>query len=160
MKAARSSPGSRVAPPARADQEASENVTAARRNAQSAESGPAMETWKGLGGRGVETSPGDCPDVLLLVMGRSGDSRAAAATALGGVFMSWAGLHLMYAARYAYLYYSSSASGIDFNSDDPGGRVTALPALLRVRHRHPGDHDQPRDGCCHGVSSNGWWSRA
>src|SRR5215204_684628 len=62
MKAARSSPGSRVAPPARADQEASEKVTAARRNAQSAESGPAMATWKGLDGRGVETSPGDCPD--------------------------------------------------------------------------------------------------
>lgn len=57
--------------------------------------------------------------VLLLVLGDTGDSRAAAATALGGVFMSWAGLHLMYAARYAYLYYSPSAGGIDFNSDDP-----------------------------------------
>jgi uncharacterized membrane protein len=57
--------------------------------------------------------------VLLLVLGNTGDSRAAAATALGGVFMSWAGLHLMYAARYAYLYYSPSAGGIDFNSNDP-----------------------------------------
>jgi uncharacterized membrane protein len=57
--------------------------------------------------------------VLLLVMGDTGDSRAAAAIALYGVFMSWAGLHLMYAARYAYLYYADPAGGIDFNSDDP-----------------------------------------
>jgi uncharacterized protein DUF1345 len=57
--------------------------------------------------------------VLLLVLGNTGDSRAAAATALGGVFMSWAGLHLMYAARYAYLYYARSAGEIDFNSDNP-----------------------------------------
>jgi uncharacterized membrane protein len=57
--------------------------------------------------------------VLLLVLGNTGDSRAAAAIALGGVFMSWAGLHLMYAARYAYLYYARSARGIDFNSDAP-----------------------------------------
>ncbi|MFJ8503629.1 DUF1345 domain-containing protein [Streptomyces avermitilis] len=57
--------------------------------------------------------------VLLLLLGRSGDSHSAAATALGGVFMSWASLHLMYATRYAYLYYSMSASGIDFNSDQP-----------------------------------------
>jgi len=57
--------------------------------------------------------------VLLLVMGDTGDSQAAAAIALGGVFMSWAGLHLMYAGRYAYLYYAPSAGGIDFNSDDP-----------------------------------------
>ena len=36
-------------------------------------------------------------------------------TALAGVFMAWAGLHLMYAARYAYLYYTPAAGGIDFN---------------------------------------------
>ncbi|MFE9997305.1 DUF1345 domain-containing protein [Streptomyces avermitilis] len=57
--------------------------------------------------------------VLLLLLGKSGDSHSAAATALGGVFMSWASLHLMYATRYAYLYYSMSASGIDFNSKQP-----------------------------------------
>jgi len=56
--------------------------------------------------------------VLLLVLGDTADSRAAAAIALGGVFMAWAGLHLMYAARYAYLYYGDSG-GIDFNSNDP-----------------------------------------
>jgi uncharacterized membrane protein len=57
--------------------------------------------------------------VLLLVLGDTGDTRPAAAIALGGVFMSWAALHLMYAARYAYLYYERSAGGIDFNSEDP-----------------------------------------
>jgi uncharacterized membrane protein len=57
--------------------------------------------------------------VVLLVVGETNDNRAAAAIALGGVFMSWAGLHLMYAARYAYLYYTDSAGGINFNSDDP-----------------------------------------
>ncbi|HVK24017.1 MAG TPA: DUF1345 domain-containing protein [Actinokineospora sp.] len=57
--------------------------------------------------------------VLLLVIGTGGDRRIAAATALGGVFLSWAALHLMYAARYANLYYTGTAGGIDFNSDDP-----------------------------------------
>ncbi|MET7609011.1 DUF1345 domain-containing protein [Streptomyces avermitilis] len=57
--------------------------------------------------------------VFLLLLGKSGDGHSAAATALGGVFMSWASLHLMYATRYAYLYYSMSASGIDFNSKQP-----------------------------------------
>jgi uncharacterized membrane protein len=33
--------------------------------------------------------------------------------------MAWAGLHLMYATRYAYFYYTKSAHGIDFNCDDP-----------------------------------------
>jgi uncharacterized membrane protein len=56
--------------------------------------------------------------VVLLVGGHSNADPAAAATALAGVFMAWAGLHLMYAARYAYLYYTPSAGGIDFNSDD------------------------------------------
>ncbi|MEW1908032.1 DUF1345 domain-containing protein [Kitasatospora sp. NPDC085895] len=57
--------------------------------------------------------------VLLLLLGRSGDSHAAAATALGGVFMGWASLHLMYAARYAELYLAPPTGGIDFNSDEP-----------------------------------------
>jgi uncharacterized membrane protein len=54
--------------------------------------------------------------VVLLVRGTSHDDNAAAAIALAGVFMSWAGLHLMYAARYAYLYYDGAGGGIDFNS--------------------------------------------
>ncbi|MFM9372947.1 DUF1345 domain-containing protein [Streptomyces sp. Da 82-17] len=56
--------------------------------------------------------------VLLLLLGDSGDSHAAAAVALAGVFMSWAALHLMYATRYAYIYYDSGG-GIDFNSKEP-----------------------------------------
>jgi uncharacterized membrane protein len=55
--------------------------------------------------------------VVLLVRNRTHADPAAAATALAGVFMAWAGLHLMYAARYAYLYYTPSPGGIDFNSD-------------------------------------------
>ncbi|MFH9726521.1 DUF1345 domain-containing protein [Streptomyces sp. NPDC017254] len=57
--------------------------------------------------------------VVLLLAGRSDLGHAAAATALGGVFMAWAALHLMYATRYAYLYYLSSGGGIDFNSREP-----------------------------------------
>jgi uncharacterized membrane protein len=56
--------------------------------------------------------------VLLLLLGKSASGHAAAAVALGGVFMAWAALHLMYATRYAYLYYKGSG-GIDFNNDDP-----------------------------------------
>jgi uncharacterized membrane protein len=55
--------------------------------------------------------------VLLLLSG-SGSGIAAAAIAAGRVFMVWAALHLMYATRYAHLYYGA-AGGIDFNSDDP-----------------------------------------
>ncbi|NEW39846.1 DUF1345 domain-containing protein [Nocardia cyriacigeorgica] len=57
--------------------------------------------------------------VVILVLGDTGARKAAAAVALGGVFMAWAALHLMYAARYAYLFYESSKGGIDFNSDEP-----------------------------------------
>jgi uncharacterized membrane protein len=53
--------------------------------------------------------------VVLLIRNRTHADPAAAATALAGVFMAWAGLHLMYAARYAYLYYTPAAGGIDFN---------------------------------------------
>jgi len=54
--------------------------------------------------------------VVLLVRNRTHADPAAAATALAGVFMAWAGLHLMYAARYAYLYYNKpEAGGIEFN---------------------------------------------
>ncbi|MFJ6081632.1 DUF1345 domain-containing protein [Streptomyces sp. NPDC092369] len=56
--------------------------------------------------------------VLLLVRGRSDPGHAAATTALCGVFLAWAALHLMYAARYAYVYYETG-KGIDFNSDQP-----------------------------------------
>ena len=60
----------------------------------------------------------------MLLLG--GDSETEhAALALAGVFLAWAALHLMYASRYAFLYYvktedgESSTGGIDFNSDQP-----------------------------------------
>ena len=56
---------------------------------------------------------------LLLLLGKTDERPLAALLALGGVAMSWAGLHLMYAARYAYLFYSTAPGGIDFNGNDP-----------------------------------------
>ena len=55
---------------------------------------------------------------LLLFVGRSDERTLLAVLALAGVAMSWAGLHLMYTARYAYLYYSDGPGGIDFHSDE------------------------------------------
>ncbi|MFE8915425.1 DUF1345 domain-containing protein [Streptomyces globisporus] len=57
--------------------------------------------------------------VLLLLIDDSDLSHAAAALALCGVFMSWAALHLMYAARYAYIYHRTPGGGIDFNTKEP-----------------------------------------
>ncbi|MER7912198.1 MULTISPECIES: DUF1345 domain-containing protein [unclassified Streptomyces] len=58
--------------------------------------------------------------IVLLLVGRTDLSHAAAATALCGVFMAWAALHLMYAARYAYHYYvPEPGGGIDFNTEEP-----------------------------------------
>jgi uncharacterized membrane protein len=57
--------------------------------------------------------------VVLLVVGDSGTRNFAAAIGLMGLFLAWAMLHLLYTARYAYLYYSEPAGGIDFNSNDP-----------------------------------------
>ena len=60
-----------------------------------------------------------CGLVGIVVLLLLGDTAGAAGIALAGVFMAWAALHLMYATRYAHLYYLSGAGGIDFNSDDP-----------------------------------------
>lgn len=59
-----------------------------------------------------------CGLVGIVVLLVRGNSDVTAAIALAGVFMAWAVLHLMYATRYAHLYYQV-AGGIDFNSDDP-----------------------------------------
>ncbi|MGQ4512025.1 DUF1345 domain-containing protein [Streptomyces sp. DW26H14] len=56
--------------------------------------------------------------VMLLVLGNQDTGHVGAAAALEGVFMAWGALHLMYATRYAYLYYQGSEGGIDFNSDE------------------------------------------
>ncbi|MEU7334821.1 MULTISPECIES: DUF1345 domain-containing protein [unclassified Streptomyces] len=55
--------------------------------------------------------------IVVLLVGNSDPVHAA--TALAGVFTAWAALHLMYATRYAYLYYPESVGGIDFNSEQP-----------------------------------------
>ncbi len=57
--------------------------------------------------------------VMLLLLSKAATGRAAAAVAPGGVFMLWAALHMMYATRYAHLFYGPAAGGIDFNSDEP-----------------------------------------
>jgi uncharacterized membrane protein len=59
-----------------------------------------------------------CGLVAIVVLLLHGDSDIGAAIALAGVFTAWASLHLMYATRYAHLYYLPDAGGIDFNSDD------------------------------------------
>jgi len=55
---------------------------------------------------------------LLLLVGQSDERPLVALLALAGVAMSWAGLHLMYTGRYAYLFYSGGPGGIDFHSDE------------------------------------------
>lgn len=61
--------------------------------------------------------------IVLLVLNHDTTRNVAAAVGLVGVFMMWGMLHLMYAVRYAYLYYQEPVGGIDFNdSDDPAYR--------------------------------------
>jgi uncharacterized membrane protein len=60
--------------------------------------------------------------VVLLGWGDSDTSHAG--VALPGVFTAWAALHLMYASRYAAMYYvprggGAVAGGIDFNDSGP-----------------------------------------
>ncbi len=62
--------------------------------------------------------------IALQVAGGSSAGTLHAAVALIGVFLAWAALHPMYAARYAFLYYEESGpetttGGIDFNSTAP-----------------------------------------
>jgi len=57
--------------------------------------------------------------IALLVVGHSHDNKIAAAIGIAAVVMSWAGLHLMYSAKYAYLYYNGDETGgINFNNPD------------------------------------------
>jgi uncharacterized membrane protein len=72
----------------------------------------------------VATALGGLVSIAALLV-RGDTDTGHAALALGGVSMAWATLHLMYASRYAALYYTASggggraAGGIDFNSDEP-----------------------------------------
>ncbi|MEU1422507.1 DUF1345 domain-containing protein [Kitasatospora sp. NPDC005751] len=91
------------------------DAAATRRNVRREEFRPALEEFA------VVTAAlcGLVGIVLLFLASRSDLSRAAAATALCGVFTAWAALHLMYATRYAYIYYGSPGGGIDFNTEVP-----------------------------------------
>jgi len=72
--------------------------------------------------------------VVLLLLRGSGSGHAAAATAAGGVFMVWAALHLMYATRYAHLYYGAAAGGnMPSSSPAPGPIHGEHPAVQRSR---------------------------
>ncbi|MFJ8752380.1 DUF1345 domain-containing protein [Streptomyces sp. NPDC102441] len=91
------------------------NAAATHRNARREEFRPVVEELAVV----VSALSGLVGIVVLLLVSDSDLSHAAAATALCGVFMAWAALHLMYAARYAYIYYLPPDGGIDFNTDDP-----------------------------------------
>jgi uncharacterized membrane protein len=54
---------------------------------------------------------------VLLLRRHTREDPVVAALALAAVFLAWAALHLMYAARYANLYYTEPYGGIDFNDD-------------------------------------------
>jgi uncharacterized membrane protein len=57
--------------------------------------------------------------VALLLTTGSSDADWPPAVAVVGVFMAWASLHLMYATRYAFLFYAiGDPGGIDFNSGE------------------------------------------
>ncbi len=57
--------------------------------------------------------------VSLVIAGGSAAGSILGALAVLGVFMTWAALHLMYAIRYAFIYYATGVDkAIDFNSDD------------------------------------------
>lgn len=61
--------------------------------------------------------------IALLVVGGTDASSLHALLAVIGVFMAWAALHMMYATRYAFMYYAKhGGEGIDFNSkvEQPG----------------------------------------
>ena len=58
---------------------------------------------------------------FLQVLGDTDSRDAAAGVGLLGIFAIWGMLHIMYATRYANLYYDAGehGSGIDFNDDGP-----------------------------------------
>lgn len=82
-----------------------------RRESQRETLGPRLDelsvTVAALSGIGVT--------VAMLILGGSEAGYLPALIALLSVFMLWAGMHLMYAAHYAYLYYDHDQQrGIDF----------------------------------------------
>jgi uncharacterized membrane protein len=61
---------------------------------------------------------------VLMVLGQGAD-RGVAALALAAVFLAWGSVHLMYATRYADLYYTGREGGIDFDNGAAGGPAPA-----------------------------------
>lgn len=58
--------------------------------------------------------------VALQIMGGQRADNVSALLALLGVFLTWGALHVLYAVRYAYMYYDEQTpGGIDFNTDAP-----------------------------------------
>jgi len=56
--------------------------------------------------------------VILLLGDDMTKGSLSAVIAVLGVFMAWGALHLMYASRYAHLYYEAPVGGIAFEEDD------------------------------------------
>lgn len=83
------------------------DTAAAHRNARREDFRPVVEELVVVGA----ALCGLLATFVLLLRGGSDRDHAAAATALGGVFMAWAALHLMYAARYGYLYHAVPRAG-------------------------------------------------
>lgn len=61
------------------------------------------------------TTTGVVAMATVLAMRTVASQSAGAVLALVGVFLAWGTLHLMYAARYADLYFGEPEGGIDFN---------------------------------------------
>jgi uncharacterized membrane protein len=68
--------------------------------------------------------------ILVLMLLGHGADQGVAALALGGVFLAWGSVHLMYATRYADLYYPETAGGIDFNDGNADGPDPAYRDFL------------------------------
>ena len=56
--------------------------------------------------------------VGLLLSGGSGNKSVQAGLSILAVALAWASVHTVFTTRYARLYYSGSAGGIDFNEQD------------------------------------------
>lgn len=71
---------------------------------------------------------------IVVILARGGDREQTAAAALGlvGIFLSWEMLHMMYAARYANLYYTEPEGGIDFNGSGPPSYVDFIYVAFTV----------------------------
>jgi uncharacterized membrane protein len=56
---------------------------------------------------------------VIATAGKAGgvNQETAVAIAVGSLFLSWSLVHVLYAARYARLYYTPPVGGVDFNND-------------------------------------------